>query len=442
MRIAFCTTCKGRAQHVKLTLSKNITDNADYDDCVFIVLDYGSRDDLIPYLKANHQTDIDRGRLVVYSLAHDGPFRMAHAKNVAHRLGILHGAAILVNLDADNYTGKGFARYVSNEFSQVGDRGYLRGRMVKGFMPRGISGRIIVTTKAFLKVGGYDERYADWGPDDWDFSARLRRLDYEPFDIPVQFLSGHNHSERVRFRDYPHAKVHFEHYARAEACAITESDATVANFGQVGCARLWRNFDPADAVDLEPIATRIFGIGMHKTGTVSLNTALGMLGLDSAHWLGPWWARDIYDQVMSGNGRSNTLERSYAVSDLPLPLIFREIDRAYPGSKFILTMRNEADWLRSVETHWSGANEWHGTWKRDCFTNHCHSLLYGRASFDRETMLTRYWRHNFEVMEHFKDRPDDLLVLNIDSKLKWPPLCHFLRFPVPDVPYPHFNRSR
>jgi hypothetical protein len=442
MRIAFCTTCKGRAQHIKQTLPKNLADNADYEDAVFIILDYGSQDDLIPYLKAEHQADTDAGRLVVYSRDNDGPFRMAHAKNIAHRLGILHGAEILVNLDADNYTGRSFARYVAGEFERIEDRGFLRGRMVKGFMPRGISGRIVVTSKAFLKAGGYDERYNDWGPDDWDFSARLRRLGYEPFDIPVQHLSGHNHPDRIRFRDYPHARLQFEQYAKAETTAITEGDSTVVNFGRFGCSTLSRNFDPTDTIELKPVATRVFGIGMHKTGTVSLHEALGRLGLDSAHWVGPWWARAIYEEVMVGSGRSKTLERSYALSDLPLALIFRQLDVAYPGSKFILTMRNETDWLMSVETHWSEANEWHGTWKRDCFTNRCHSLLYGRASFDRETMRARYWRHNFEVLEYFKDRPEDLLVLNIDSKLKWPPLCHFLGLPVPDVPYPHFNRSR
>src|SRR6185369_18018324 len=149
-------------QHLKMTLPKNLADNADYKDCVFIVLDYGSQDDLLFYLKKHHADDIDSGRLVVYSRVNDGPFRMAHAKNIAHRLGILHGAEILVNLDADNYTGRGFASYVRGEFERIGDRGFLRGRMVKGFMPRGIAGRVVVTAKAFLKLGGYDETYSAW----------------------------------------------------------------------------------------------------------------------------------------------------------------------------------------------------------------------------------------------------------------------------------------
>jgi hypothetical protein len=441
MRIAFCTTCKGRAQHIKLTLARNLADNSDYANAVFILLDYGSTDDLVPYLKETHAQDIASGRLVVYSRANDGPFRMAHAKNIAHRLGILHGAEILVSLDADNYTGRGFASYVAAEFERIEDRGFLRGRMVKGFMPRGISGRIIVTAKAFLKAGGYDERYNDWGPDDWDFSARLRRLGYEPFDIPVQFLSGHNHPDRIRFREYPHAKAIAEGYA-AENPEVTDRETTVVNWGHFGCAVLWRNFDPAATVVLAPIATRIFGIGMHKTGTTSLHEALTLLGLDSNHWPAPHWARDVYDEVID-KGRSPTLERSYAICDLPLPLVFRELDAAYPGSRFILTMRNEEAWLRSVGNHWGReTNPWRKSWDADCFTHRCHTALYGRKTFDPETFRARYWRHNFEVLEHFKNRPEALLVLNIDKAAKWAPLCQFLGMPVPAAEYPHFNRTR
>jgi hypothetical protein len=37
------------------------------------------------------------------------------------------------------------------------------------------------------------------------------------------------------------------------------------------------------------------------------------------------------------------------------------------------------------------------------------------------------------VLNFFKDRPDDLLVMN---QMGWPELCSFLGEPIPDVPYP------
>ena len=55
MKIAFCTTCKNRTQHLEKTLPQNLADNADFKDCVFIVLDYDSRDHLLQFLRENHQ---------------------------------------------------------------------------------------------------------------------------------------------------------------------------------------------------------------------------------------------------------------------------------------------------------------------------------------------------------------------------------------------------
>ena len=50
-------------------------------------------------------------------------------------------------------------------------------------------------------------------------------------------------------------------------------------------------------------------------------------------------------------------------------------------------------------------------------------------------------RHNAEVVEYFKDRPDDLLVMDITKEDPWPRLCAFLGEPVPSVPFPHSNSA-
>jgi hypothetical protein len=124
VRIAFVTTCKRRAFHLKQTLPQNLADNAD-PNSVFILVDYSSPDDLLEFVG-----QIDDPRLHVYSYAHKGPFRIAHAKNLAHRLGIEHGADILVNLDADNLTGKDFDRYIAKMFETYGPQIFLWARMV------------------------------------------------------------------------------------------------------------------------------------------------------------------------------------------------------------------------------------------------------------------------------------------------------------------------
>ena len=110
----------------------------------------------------------------------------------------------------------------------------------------------------------------------------------------------------------------------------------------------------------------------------------------------------------------------------------------YPGSRFILTVRDEASWIDSVRRHWdANANPFRKGWDRDPFSHAIHKELYGRRDFDAETMLARFRRHNAEVKEYFASRLDDFLVL--DGGNRWGDLCGFLGRPIPGVPYPKAN---
>lgn len=436
--IAFCTTVKGRAQHLKQTLPKNLADNAGYADAKFIILDYGSTDDLLGYLLFNHAEDIESGRVVLYRYPTEESFRMSHAKNLAHRLGILEGADVLVNLDADNFTGPGFAEYIGQKFRGRDDI-FLWARMIKegpDRLPRGISGRIVVSSRAFINAGGYDEKYATWGPDDKDFNLRLHRLGYSGQEIDRQFLSVTPHNDKMRFREYPEARTKM---GSDEFELVNECDTTIANFGKFGCGTIYRNFDGCP-IELGILPTRIFGIGMHKTGTTSLHHAFKILGFDSAHWKSAHWAKAIW-QEMNTLGRSRTLERHYALSDLPITLLYKQLDRAYPGSKFILTVRNEEGWLASVRTHWGETNPFRAVWSTDPFTDRIHKKLYGQTEFDADVFLARFRRHNAEVKEYFAGRPDDLFVMDIDESAGWFDLCAFLGKSIPVADYPKANRS-
>lgn len=430
-RVVFCTTCKGRVQHIEETLPANLRDNK---NATIVLVNYNSPDHLEDFVRRAHMADIESGRLVVYRFTEPGPFRMAHAKNLAHRLAIVEGADALVNVDADNLAGPDFDEYVARELT--GGDAFLWAHMKKGEMRRGISGRIAVTVHAFLAVGGYDEVFTTWGPDDKDFNVRLRRLGFMAVEIDARFLNAVSHNDKMRFREYPHV-------ANAE---VTEDfnlpgreHVRVANGGYCGLGVVYKNFG-RDPVEILPLPTRIFGIGMHKTATTSLHKALRKLRIDSAHWKSAHWAKAIWDEVRA-HGRSRTLERHYALCDLPIPLLYRELDQAYPGSKFILTIRDEDEWLESVRTHWSDKNPFRRQWDEDPFTNIIHREIYGRIRFDERVMRERYRRHNAEVLAYFKDRPRDLLVMDMSRGAGWHELCGFLRKPIPDGAYPRANNS-
>lgn len=195
----------------------------------------------------------------------------------------------------------------------------------------------------------------------------------------------------------------------------------------------------SDKVPEDPGATqrpRVFGIGFHKTGTTSLGSALETLGYSVCHGAGPV-RRALGNREMMEHLRRNELdpifqaaERFDAFMDNPWFCLFREADRRFPGSRFVLTVRDPDHWLRSVVDHFGRSDSDFRRW------------IYGTGSpvGNEHTFLDRYRRHEREVRAHFAERADDLLVISLEDGDGWEALCAFLGHPVPPVAFPHLNR--
>lgn len=441
MRVALTTTCKGRLNHLSLTLPKNLADRGSHADAVNVVLDYNDRDGLGDYIQRAHSRDLDSGALVYYRTEDPEKFAMAHAKNMAHRCGLLEGGQIIVNVDADNWCGQDFPHYVNRRFVEadqnyeavfLGTRGNHRGPgdLTRVKTPPGCFGRIAVSRDAFRQSGGYDEVFSGWSPDDKDFAMRVANLGYGWRQIHPSYLSAIKHGTGLRFKDY-------EHNEFDETETLTNRQhMRVTNYGNVGTGVVFRNFS-SDPIELKPLPTRIFGVGLHKTGTTSLAQAFRILGYDAAHWESPHWARYVWDEMLE-SGTSRTLEMHYALCDLPIPLLYRHLDQGYPNSKFILTLRDEDAWIKSIEVHWKAMR---GDWDNDVFSNQIHRQLYGTTEFDEPVFRARYRRHNEEVLSYFEKRPDDLLVLRIEENTSMNELCRFLGHPPVNRRFPHRHRS-
>ena len=444
-QIAFVTTCKGRVEHLAKTLPRNLKDH-EGSGATFVVLDYGDDYGLENYIRLEHWNDIQSGRLAYYKYNTTGPFHVSHAKNMAARCGILEGAKILVTLDADNFTGPNFAQFVVDKFREPGitwpgiflcpDFPLIQSLPHGPERPlRGFAGRLAIWARDFVKAGGYDECYNTWYGEDIDMIARMQRMGYAMRHIENRYLGVIPHNAEVRFKEYPHARQ-FEN--KGEVRRINARTETVVNFGKIGLGTVYRNFD-LNPIELSPVPTRIFGIGLHKTGTTSLHKAFQILGYDSFHW-GTGEAPLIW-QEMNALGRSKTLEQWYAFSDLPFPLLYKQLDKAYPGSKFILTVRGPVKWLKSVERLWDArCNPTRWMWDVYPFSNHIHTALYGRKDFNPEVFLKRYWSHLAEVLDYFRGK-HDLLIMDMDGGAGWKELCGFLKCPIPDCPYPCENVS-
>ena len=102
-----------------------------------------------------------------------------------------------------------------------------------------------------------------------------------------------------------------------------------------------------------PGAPKVLGIGLSRTGTMSLAQALGQLGYRAANFVDHREARRGESSWFAGDFDTDSLSGFDAAVDLPLPAFYPQLDARYPGSKFILTIRDPETWLVSVRRHWS-----------------------------------------------------------------------------------------
>lgn len=179
---------------------------------------------------------------------------------------------------------------------------------------------------------------------------------------------------------------------------------------------------------MSPDRAKVICTGFHKTGTSSFGRALQVLGYRVA---GPFGVRDRSIAERALPSALERLARHDAAQDNPWPLLFREIDEAVPGCRFVHVERDEDAWLSSVVRHFGGTSTPMREW------------IYGVGDpvGNEEVYVARYRAHNDAVRSHFSGRPDDLLVLRLEDDPGWEPLCRFLDVPVPDAPFPHANQG-
>jgi hypothetical protein len=65
--------------------------------------------------------------------------------------------------------------------------------------------------------------------------------------------------------------------------------------------------------------------------------------------------------------------------------------------------------------------------------------VYGGTRYERERFRRAYETHERSVREYFRERPADLLVLDICAGEGWERLCPFLGCEIPDTPFPRAN---
>jgi len=201
---------------------------------------------------------------------------------------------------------------------------------------------------------------------------------------------------------------------------------------------------------------KIFCVGRNKTGTTSLAKALSDLGIVVADQrrgemlLRDWAKRDFRRIVQFCN-------TAQAFQDVPfsLPYTFQILDIKFPSSKFILTVRD------SPEQWYSSLTRFHAklfgvgrvpNYKDLKSAIYCYPgfmleanrLIYPTPDddlYNKEILINHYKSHNESVVQYFRHRPNDLLVINLAEKGAYAKFCKFIGKPSTRQDFARLNKT-
>jgi hypothetical protein len=201
---------------------------------------------------------------------------------------------------------------------------------------------------------------------------------------------------------------------------------------------------------------RVIGVGLHRTGSMSVKAALERLGFgpcyhglealrrsaDGEHWLAAYEAGGEFDWPVIFDGYRATL-------DWPTAHFWEQLATAYPEAKILLTDRDPESWWNShvamfqraaefeqevTDEEWQWAEESGYARMRTALGTSVAATFDGELS-DKAHCLKVFEQHNERVRRTIP--AERLLVYRVQEG--WEPLCEFLGADVPDEPFPRVN---
>ncbi len=162
---------------------------------------------------------------------------------------------------------------------------------------------------------------------------------------------------------------------------------------------------------------KVFCIGYFKTGTNSVRQAFKILGYRTGHLV-----KNI--KKPDENWAEFIKRCNYdAYTDNPIQFLYKTIDEHFPDSKFILTIRDTNSFKNSYFNYFKGT--------------------FMEITYDEiDEIVKKYEKHNRDILEYFKGKPNKFLIMNVINGDGWEKLCPFLGKPVLDRPFPHKNKGR
>jgi hypothetical protein len=202
---------------------------------------------------------------------------------------------------------------------------------------------------------------------------------------------------------------------------------------------------------------KIFCIGPAKSGTTSLAAFFKGLGFavgdrQVGERLVHEWARRNFAPIIALSQTARVFQ------DIPfnLPFTFQALDQAFPDSKFILSVRHDAEeWYGSLTrfaTQRVGKGRLPTADDLKAFVYHYEGwaleaakLIYDVSEhdiFNKAQLIKTYESHIDSVTRYFRHRPKSLLTINVAATDAVERLMAFVEVPYRGQTMPYLNRTR
>lgn len=189
--------------------------------------------------------------------------------------------------------------------------------------------------------------------------------------------------------------------------------------------------------------TKYFCVGRNKTGTTSVKRAFEDLGYivgmqDIAELLFDKYFFDgKYKQII------NYCKSAEVFQDVPFSHaeLLPHLEAAYPDSKFILTVRDDAEqWYTSITKYHAKLHGKNGRiptyqdiinddYRKKGFLKRLTIDAHGTSPenpYDKDIMIEHYNKHNQAVIDYFANKPDKLLVINLSNSSAYQQFLDFI----------------
>jgi len=175
--------------------------------------------------------------------------------------------------------------------------------------------------------------------------------------------------------------------------------------------------------------SKVIVLSLFRSGTQSTQHFLEELGYKTAHWAG----ENIDQDSIQNFPEKEILEKLYSIEnqfdafcDTPYSVMYEHFDKTYPGSKFILIMRDTQDWIKSVRRIFNTfPRDEFGAYDKIVFWKYFQNKPMHINELSDEDLKYMYLEHAHSIFEYFGGR-NDLLVCHLSDEDKAERIATFL----------------